>query len=266
MTDIGNPSSSVQQEKQHADKGKKEEIPIIYHVSASNLSPYTRAYYEKSINRFLAKSQIKDIEPLKEYSLQICKQMMIDYVIHLREKEKLSRSSIKLHLAAIHHFFVMIREDEFPIKWTKINIELPPNEYVHRDRGYTIEEIRRMLEVGCHGRLREKAVILLFTSGGGMRIGAIPKLKKCHLKEMSTSTGEKTYGIQIYAESSEDYFTPCSPECANIIDKYLEERVVITVSCYKEEPLYTARGDPVDGSDTVEMEQVLTAQWGQQIK
>jgi integrase len=87
-----------------------------------------------------------------------------------------------------------------------------------------MEEIRRMLEVGCQGRLREKAVILLFTSGGGMRIGAIPKLKKCHLKEMSTSTGEKTYGIQIYAESSEDYFTPCSPECANIIDKYLEER------------------------------------------
>src|SRR5262245_17097904 len=93
--------------------------PIIYHVNAANLSPYTRKFYGKYINRFLAHFQIKDYEPLKEYSLQICKQMMIDYVIHMREKEKLSRSSIKLHLAAIHYFFVMIREDEFPIKWQK---------------------------------------------------------------------------------------------------------------------------------------------------
>ena len=118
----------------------------------------------------------------------------------------------------------MIREDEFPIKWTKINIELPPYEYSYRDRGYSVEEIQKMLELGCQGRLREKVVILQLASAGGLRISGIPKLKKCHLKEMYTSTGEKTYGIQIYAESSEDYFTPCSPECASMIDLYLEER------------------------------------------
>ena len=114
--------------------------------------------------------------------------MIIDYVIHLREDEKLARKSIKLHLSAIRHLFFMIREDEFPIKWTKINIELPPNEYAHRDRGYTVEEIQKMLEVGCQGRLREKAVILLLTSARGMRIGGIVNLKKSDLKEMQTST------------------------------------------------------------------------------
>lgn len=206
-------------------QGKKDtNVKIVFPVTSPSLSPYTREHYEKNINHFLAYFQIKDVEPLKEYSLQHCKQMIIDYVIHLREKEKLSRSSIKLHLAAIRHLFFMIREDEFPIKWTKINIELPPYEYSYRDRGYSVEEIQKMLELGCQGRLREKVVILLLASAGGLRIGGIPKLKKCHLKEMHTSTGEKTYGIQIYFESSEDYFTPCSPECASVIDRYLEER------------------------------------------
>ena len=110
-------------------QGKKDtNVKIVFPVTSPSLSPYTREHYEKNINRFLAYFQIKDVEPLKEYSLQHCKQMIIDYVIHLREKEKLSRSSIKLHLAAIRHLFFMIREDEFPIKWTKINIELPPYE------------------------------------------------------------------------------------------------------------------------------------------
>jgi hypothetical protein len=117
----------------------------------------------------------------------------------------------------------MIRDDEFPIKWTKINIELPPNEYTHRD-GYTVEEIQKMLEVGCQGRLREKSAILLLTSAGGMRIGGIPKLKKGDLKTMQTTQEEKVYGIKVNSDSSEDYFTPCSPECTVAIDRYLEER------------------------------------------
>ena len=67
----------------------------------------------------------------------------------------------------------------------------------HRDRGYTVKEIQTMIERGCKGRLREKVVILLLTSAGGMRIGGIPKLKKEDLKEMRTSAGEKTYGISL---------------------------------------------------------------------
>jgi site-specific recombinase XerD len=196
-----------QQQGQSSRKDKKKTISTVYRVTSAGLATDTRVLYEQNINRFLNHFQIKDIEPLKEYSLQHCKQMIIDYVKYLRDhyhkqlaepqQKPLSRQSIKLHLAAIRHFFFMIREDEFPIKWTKINIELPPNEYAYRDRGYTVQEIQEMLEKGCQGRLREKVVILLLTSAGGLRIGAIPKLKKCHLKEMYTSTGEKTYGIQI---------------------------------------------------------------------
>jgi len=89
----------------------------------------------RDINRFLAHFKITAIEPLKERSLQFCKQMIIDYVIYLRDTLKLSRKSIRLHLSSIRHLFFMIRDDEFPIKWTKVNVELPPTEFVHRDRG-----------------------------------------------------------------------------------------------------------------------------------
>ncbi len=126
----------VQQEKQRQQQNKTE-YKIIYRVTSPNLAPDTRRNYEKDINFFLNHFKMKDIEPLREYSLSHCKQMIIDYVIHLRENKKLARNSIKMHLYAIRHFFFMIREDEFPIRWTKINIELPPNEYSHRDRGYT---------------------------------------------------------------------------------------------------------------------------------
>jgi site-specific recombinase XerD len=193
-------------------------------VTSAGLAPETRRNYERDINHFLNHFKIKDVEPLKEYSLQICKQMIIDYIIHLRETKKLSRSTIKSNLYAVRHLFFMIREDEFPIKWNKINLQLPPNEYSHRDRGYNINEIQKMLEFGCKGRLREKAVILLLTSAGGMRIGGIPNLKKGDLKEMCTTEGEKVYGIRVYSDSSEDYFTPCSPECTTVLHQYFGER------------------------------------------
>jgi hypothetical protein len=57
-----------------------------------------------------------------------------------------------------------------------------------------------------------------------MRIGGIPNLKKGDLKEMYTTAGDKVYGIRVYSDSSQDYFTPCSPECTRVLDKYFDER------------------------------------------
>jgi site-specific recombinase XerD len=132
-----------QQQQKHQQRDKEDDkYPIIYRVTSSGLALQTRQNYERDINQFLNHFNIKDIEPLKEYSLQVCKQMIIDYVIHLRENKKLSRASIKFHLYAIRLLFFMIREDEFP-RWDKINIELPPHEYSHRDRGYTIGNYKR---------------------------------------------------------------------------------------------------------------------------
>ena len=56
------------------------------------------------------------------------------------------------------------------------------------DRGYTHEEIKKILEVAD---LRMKSVILLMASTG-MRIGAVTELKLKHLKEINKDK-EKIY-------------------------------------------------------------------------
>ena len=66
----------------------------------------------------------------------------------------------------------MIRDDDTRLDWTKVRMEFPPDERIQRDRGYTVDEIQKILDNGCAGRLREKAIILLLTSTG-MRIGGI---------------------------------------------------------------------------------------------
>ena len=104
------------QQQQEGQLNKEGKIPIIFRVTSAGLAPGTRINYEKDISHFLNHYKIKDIEPLKEHSLQLCKQMIFDYVIFLRETRKLSRSTIKSSLYAVRHFFFMIREDEFPIR------------------------------------------------------------------------------------------------------------------------------------------------------
>lgn len=74
----------LEQQEQSSKKDKKI-IPTVYRVTSAGLATDTRVLYEQNINRFLNHFQIKDIEPLKEYSLQHCKQMIIDYVILLRD-------------------------------------------------------------------------------------------------------------------------------------------------------------------------------------
>lgn len=199
-------------------------VPLVYRITAANKDHFTKGTYEGIINHFLAYHKITNIEPLRTYPLQQCKQMIIEYVIHLRNNAKLQRKSIAVHVSAVRYMFYSIRDDEFPITLKKVNDELPPQKYTHRDRGYSADEIQKMLEVGCKGRLREKVVILMLSSAGGMRIGGLHILKKGDLKPMLTSQKEPTYGIRVYSDSEQDYFTPCSPECALAIDKYLDQR------------------------------------------
>lgn len=191
-----------------------------YQVSTGKLSERTKQAYTHNINEFLAHYRITDLTPLKEYSPKVLKQMVKDYIIHLRDNRKLSGSSISLYVAAIAHFFYIIRDDDYKIDWKKVRLEIPPSENIRRDRAYTIEEIQKMLSV-C-SRTREKVIVLLLVSTG-LRIGAIHTLKFRDISPKQTSQG-RIYRIEIYSSSSERYIGYCNPETAKIIDDYLKER------------------------------------------
>lgn len=146
-----------------------------YKVTTGRLSGKTKVGYTYHINEFLAHSKITDIEPLKEYSTKLIKQMVKDYVLYLRDVRHLSRKSIALHVSAIAHFFYIERDDEYKIDWKKVRDEIPPPENIRQDRPYTIEEIQKMLSAGCQ-RTRDRVIIHLQTSTG-MRIGAIHTIR-----------------------------------------------------------------------------------------
>lgn len=193
-----------------------------YEVTTGSLSEYTRYSYTHHINDFLAFYKITDIEPLKEYSPKLIKQMVKDYILHLRDNSsrRLARKSINVHLAAISHFLYMIRDDDYKIDWKKVRLEIPPDENIRRDRAYTIEEIQKMLSA-C-SRTRDKVIILLLTSTG-MRIGAVHTLKVGDLSPKQTTQG-RVYRIEVYSDSSDSYHCYCNIETTQILDEYLKER------------------------------------------
>lgn len=222
-------SSTTAKQQQSTKKqwgpGIRRTTPILYRVTTGNLSEQTKATYQYHINDFLAfykKTNIQGIEPLKEYSPKLIRQMVMDYVIYLRDVRSVARSSIKVHCAALNLFFYMIRDDDTRLDWTKVRMEFPPDEHIHRDRAYTVEEIQKMLSNGCSGRLREKVIILLLTSTG-MRIGGIHPLKIGDLTPKTIAQG-KVYRIEVYSGSSAHYYCYCNVETASAIDEYLQER------------------------------------------
>jgi integrase len=146
--------------------------------------------------------------------------MVMNFVVYLRDVRKVSRSSIRVHCAALSHFFYMIRDDDSSLDWTKVRMEFLPDERIRRDRAYTVEEIQKMLSV-C-SRTRDKVIILLMESTG-MRIGGIHTLKIGDLIPKTTPQG-KIYRIEVYSGSaSAHYFCYCNVETANAIDEYLQQ-------------------------------------------
>ena len=81
-------------------------------------------------------------------------------------------------------------------------------------------EIRAILDI-CDVRM--KAVVSILASTG-IRRGALPLLKLSHLEKKDIGQNQKVYKFTIYENTSEQYFTFCSPEATNYIDAYLDYR------------------------------------------
>ena len=87
----------------------------IYPISEGIRSPKTVVVYQRCFNHFLDYIKIHDLQVLLDFSPKVIKQMIVDYVLYLRDEKpgkRLSRGSIKVHLAAILHFF-QINNDDF---------------------------------------------------------------------------------------------------------------------------------------------------------
>ncbi len=151
-------------------------------------------------------SNLLDIVDPKEIESQI-----INFIITKKEQGK-SLQAIKNYISPLVSFY---RINDVMINSEKINRFMPPRVRIKNNRGYTHEEIQKMLSIADE---RMKAVILILLSGG-MRIGAICNL---HLRNAEKCQG--VYKFTLYERESEEYFTFVTHEATQALDNYLDMR------------------------------------------
>ena len=180
-------------------------------------SPRTRETYTLFLHIFRTHMKAPDCDTLlQKYSIKEMELEIIEYIMYLRDQRKVSPSTIRVHVAALKHFFDM--NDFVGINWKKVSKYKGEFYTVAEDRPYTREEIQTLV-TAAHS-LRDKAIILLMSSSG-IRVSGLVKLQLKHLLSISKYN---LYQITVYKKTREQYITFCTPETRKVINQYLEFR------------------------------------------
>ncbi len=193
----------------------------------SNYTPYdkffhsihsdsTKIMYSFCLKRFLKFCKFTKYEQLLQISNKKKEEAIRDHIMYLLHHEKLSYSSINNTAAAIKHFYVL--NGVRLLLWDELKSLKGKKKSVIVDRKYTPEELKTLIE---YADLREKVAILTMLSSG-IRVGALADLR---IGDLTYNEEYKLYRIVAYSQdTAESYVTYCTPECANYINLYLEDR------------------------------------------
>jgi integrase len=176
-------------------------------------SENTKYAYVKALEEFLKYAEVPSYDAIIYADTKTLQEKVIDHIQDLK-KRGLSWQTMRVRVAGIRHFCVM---NDVVLNWPKIYKFIGEKKRTVQDRIYTKEELRLIYEK-CDERKR--AILLLLVSTG-MRIGAFPTLKIKHLEKLEEYG---LYRIKVYAGSSSEYVTFCSPETAQVLDSYLAFR------------------------------------------
>jgi integrase len=136
-------------------------------------SSVTKAAYSFALQKYMKNRKIDNPDDLLRYqdNPKIIQNEIIDYLIWLKNPPiSLRYATRSQYLAAIMTFYEL---NEVILNKKKIYRYLGEEERPLENRGYTTEEIAKMLEV-CEERVR---ALILFLTSTGVRIRAIVDLK-----------------------------------------------------------------------------------------
>jgi integrase/recombinase XerD len=133
--------------------------------------------------------------------------------MYMRDND-LSYSSINGRLAVIISFLDL---NDVIVNHKKINRFVGEHVKTIRDEAYTHADLDKMFE---YASFRIKLIISIYSSTG-IRKDAILSLRLKHLEKIDS---HGIYKFTIYENTKEEYITFCTPECANFVDDYLEQR------------------------------------------
>jgi integrase len=186
-------------------------------------SPRTKELYSLHRKRFLKfvgrKSIIvNETGGSNNNNLADATQEIVRYLKKLKD-DGISYSYRNNALAAIKHDYIMNGDDaRLVLNWTKIAKFLGENERKYEIRGYTHDEIRRMVDIAD---IKYKAVILMLASTG-MRRDALVNIELRDLEYLKEPYN--LYKIKIYKKSESEQLCFTTPEAAEAIKLYVSKR------------------------------------------
>jgi integrase len=174
-------------------------------------SDVTRKNYEYCLSKFLKNCNL-DLDSLLKLPQLDLSNLIVKYLV----SQRISSQYKTVIMATIKHACEM---NDVILNWKKlkkfIKSEKTDNEINGKDRGYTHQEIQKILEFSDQ-RLKTAFLVLAST---GIRIGALQTIRVGDLEKI-----DNLYKITVYRGDREEYITFCTPECAKEIDAYLDFR------------------------------------------
>src|ERR671914_287837 len=228
-------SSFLNTSKEQVNKNNNNQA--YFNFINSIRSPLSRKTYEFTIKKYMKYYNIEDINELfaNKNNSTIIENNIIDWLVALRNT--VEYNTRYTYYTALMTFYEI---NDVNLRKKKIARFLgQQSTRRHKDRAYTIEEIRRILE---HADIRSKVLILLLISSG-MRIGAVSDLRLRHLKRIEEYN---LYHITVYKNTKDEYYTFCTSECADMIDNYLSYRQQSGEKIEADAPLIRERFDVLD--------------------
>ena len=209
-------------------------------------SPVTKAAYSYALQKYMNYLNITNPDDLliHQENPKIIQDQIIEYMIQLKNPpHSLRYATRSQYLAAIMTFYDL---NDVALSKKKIYRYLGEEERPIENRGYTTEEISKMLEVSDE---RARAIILVLASTG-IRIRAIIELK---VEDLVMIPDFHLYQVRVYSDSNQRYLTFTTPEAAKAIDVYLKYRERYGERLTPKSPLFR---DQFDREDVVSIHDV----------
>ena len=219
-----------------------QQLNEVYYLNFINAlkSKTTKTDYTKRLKYFMDFLGLKQedySELITNKDKKWIENSIKNFLVYLRNERKISYKSASHYLDAIKKFYYV--NSDYDFKWKLIKMYLGDDDDVDDDsitaednRPYTKKEIQTMLKTATDIRVK---IIILLMSSSGIRMGAIPLLR---LRNLIKIEKYALYQITVYEKSKKsNYKTFCSPECAAIINSYLDYRKHAGENLKPESPL-----------------------------
>lgn len=169
-------------------------------------SKHTKEQYQIQWDRY------EKSNPTTSQDTKVITNNIISYLMQMKQ-EGLSYSYRNTAFYAIKHHYTMV--DDLVLNWTKISKLLGERTFDNEIRGYSREEIQRLLKVAD---LKYRAIILLLASTS-MRREALTQITRRDLEYLKE---HKLYKIKIYRKTPDEQICFTTPEAAEAINLYME--------------------------------------------